>query len=179
MLQTQQIEQHHPFFGLLDSSWNDGVDLGQSTGCFMITYMGGIVDHSSNLPDPVALSSAKAEYNEGCYAFMAASHLGMLLCEQEGIKESTGKPTGIYFDSKSAIAMSKSYKDTKHTRHIARHYHYVREGIISNRFEMHWICTEFQIADIGMKQMPGPRHNLLVNLIHVNVKDQHGLIQAG
>jgi hypothetical protein len=27
------------------------------------------------MPDPVALSSAEAEYNEGCVAFMAASHL--------------------------------------------------------------------------------------------------------
>jgi len=31
------------------------------------------------MPDPVALSSAEAEYNEGCVAFMAASHLRMLL----------------------------------------------------------------------------------------------------
>jgi hypothetical protein len=37
-----------------------------------------MVDHSSNMPDPVALSSAKVEYNEGCIAFMAASHLQML-----------------------------------------------------------------------------------------------------
>jgi hypothetical protein len=44
------------------------------------------MDHSSNLPDPVALSSAEAEYNEGCIAFMAASHLRMLLCELEECK---------------------------------------------------------------------------------------------
>jgi len=37
--------------------------------------MGGVVDHSSNLPNPVALSSAEAEYNEGCLAMMATSHL--------------------------------------------------------------------------------------------------------
>jgi hypothetical protein len=57
------------------------------------------------MPEPVALSSAEAEYNEGCVAFMAASHLRMLLCELEGIQESTLPPTTIYFDSKSAIAM--------------------------------------------------------------------------
>jgi hypothetical protein len=51
----------HPLFGFSDSSWNDDVDHGRSTGCFLITYMGGVVDHSSNLPDPVALSSAEAE----------------------------------------------------------------------------------------------------------------------
>lgn len=44
------------------------------------------MDHSSNLPDPVALLSAEAEYNEGCIAFMAASHLRMLLCKLEECK---------------------------------------------------------------------------------------------
>jgi hypothetical protein len=35
-----------------DSSWNDDVVTGRSTGCFFIFYMGGIIDHSSNMPDP-------------------------------------------------------------------------------------------------------------------------------
>jgi hypothetical protein len=56
----------HLFFGFSDSSWNDNIDTGRSTGCFLMFYMGGLVDQSSNLPDPVALSSAEAEYNEGC-----------------------------------------------------------------------------------------------------------------
>ena len=47
------------FYAFSDSSWNDDVDNGRSTGCFLVYYMGGIVDHSSNLPDPVALSSAE------------------------------------------------------------------------------------------------------------------------
>jgi hypothetical protein len=99
-----------------------------------------VVDHSSNLPDPVALSSAEAEYNEGCIAIMAASHLRMLLCEFEGIEETSMEATPIYFDSKSAIAMGNSHKDTKHTRHTMRRYHYVREDI-ANHFSMHWIPT--------------------------------------
>jgi len=41
--------------------------------------MGGVVDHSSNLPDPVAQSSAEAKYNKGCIALMATSHAGGLL----------------------------------------------------------------------------------------------------
>jgi hypothetical protein len=49
-----------------DSSWNDDIDTGRSSGCFMTFYMGGVVEHSSNMPDPVDLSSAEAEYNETC-----------------------------------------------------------------------------------------------------------------
>jgi hypothetical protein len=167
-LQSQNIVQSHPFLGFSDSSWNDDTDTGRSTGCFIITYMGGVVDHSSNMPDPVALSSAEAEYNEGCVAFMAASHLRMLLCELEGVDESTLSPTTIFFDSKSAIVMGSSYKDTKHTRYIQRRYHYSRENIANNRFSMDWITSEFQIADIGS-----------VALIHIKVGDQLMQIQEG
>ena len=34
----------------------------------------------------------------------------------------------IVFDSKSALCMAKNDKDTKHTRHIARRMHFVRNG---------------------------------------------------
>jgi len=179
MLEKQQIQQQHAFFGFSDSSWNDDADTGRSTGCFILTYMGGIVDHSSNMPNPVALSLAEAEYNEGCVAFMAASHLRMLLCELEGVDESSMGPTTMLFDSKSAIAMGSSYRDTKHTRHIMRRYHYVRNEIAANRFTMKWIGTEFMISDIGTKQTPGPRHTFLMELIHIKVRDQRSLIQEG
>jgi transposase InsO family protein len=179
MLVTENIQQSHPFFTFSDSSWNDDVDTGRSTGCFIVMYMGGIIDHSSNLPDPVALSSAEAEYNEGCLAFMATSQLRMLLCEMEGVSESTMEATNVYFDSKSAIAMGNSYRDTKHTRHIMRRYHYIREGIASNKFASKWISTTAQIADIGTKQTPEPRHTFLMDLIHIKVKDQQRQIQEG
>jgi hypothetical protein len=61
MLCSQEIQQTEALFGFFDSLWNDDVDTGRSTGCFIITYMGGIVDHSSNMPDLVALSSSEAE----------------------------------------------------------------------------------------------------------------------
>jgi hypothetical protein len=168
-LTAGKIKSNHPFYGFSDSSWNDDVDHGHSMGCYLMMYMGGIMDHSSNLLDPVALSSAEAEYNEGCLAFMAASHLRVILAELEGVKEADLKPMIIFFDSNSAIAMGKSYKDTKHTRQIMRRYHYVREGISSNRFIMEWLRTGIQMADIGTKNNPGPRHVELLNLIQVKL----------
>jgi hypothetical protein len=79
-----------------------------------------MVDHSSNLPDLVALLSDEAEYNERCVALLSTSHLRMLLCKMENVDESMMQPMTKYFGSKSAIAMGESYKDTKHTRHIKR-----------------------------------------------------------
>jgi hypothetical protein len=106
----------------------------------------------------------------------------MLLCEIEGIDESSLTATPIYFDSKSAMAMGNSYKDMKHTRHIMRRYHYVRENITSNHFTMQWIPTQFQVADIGTKQTPGPRHQFLMEMIRIKVQDElrkPALVQEG
>ncbi len=86
-LNNENIQQIHRLFRFSDSSWNDDIDHGQSTGCFIIKYMGGIIDHSSNLPGLVALSSAEAKYNEGCIPFMAGSHLRMLVAELEGTED--------------------------------------------------------------------------------------------
>jgi hypothetical protein len=44
---------------------------------------------------------------------------------------------------------------------------------------MDWITSEFQIADIGTKITPGPRHKFLVELIHIKVGDQLMQIQEG
>ena len=89
-------------------------------------YMEGLVHQSSNLPDPAALSSAEAEYNEGCIAFMAANHHSMTINELELQPADNTRPAiPIYFDSASTIAMGSSFSDTKHTRHIGQHYHYI------------------------------------------------------
>ncbi len=88
------------------------MDTGKSTRCFIIFYLGVIIDHSSNIPDPVTLTYLKTEYNDGCLPFMAASHLRMLICEVEGINEATMGANTIYFESKSVIATGSSYKDT-------------------------------------------------------------------
>jgi hypothetical protein len=142
--------------------------------------MGGIVDHSSNMPNLVALLSAEADYNEGCIAFMAASHLRMLLCELENVSEETMEPVTIYFDSKSMIAMGLNYKDTKHILHIMHQYHYVRENISAKQCASKWISNEIQIADIGTKLNHGPKHSILTEMILIKVQDQTmGLAQEG
>jgi hypothetical protein len=97
----------------------------------------------------------------------------------EGIPGAEMQATNVYFDSRSAIAMGSSYRDTKRMRHIMRRYHYVREGITSNIFVAQWITTVAQLADIVTKQTPGPRHSFLMQLIHIKVKDQQKQIQEG
>ena len=61
-----------------DSSWNDCVDTGRSTGGNITIMQGGPVDHSSHLLIPVAMSSGEAKYISAAVACMRAGHLRML-----------------------------------------------------------------------------------------------------
>ena len=120
----------------------------------MIIYMGGVVEHSSNMPDPVALSSAEAEYNEACLACMATAHLKQFLEDLElpfVEDKKSKKPIQIFIDNRSAVDMGASFRDTQRTRHMMRRYHYVREGVESNQHALIWITNIAQVADMGTK----------------------------
>ena len=141
-----------------DSSWNDCIDTGRSTGGNCSIMQGGPVDHSSHLPIPVAMSSGEAEYISAATACMRASHLRMLiydlkyLCtpEYDGDKLNQ-KPAKIIIDNEAAICMAKCNKDTAGNRHVARRFHYVRQGTVLKEHEFEWIGSKFQLADILTK----------------------------
>ena len=57
----------------------------------------------------------------------------------------------ILLDSKSAMCMAKNGNDTKHTRHIARRMHFVRNGEKCKMQKIDWCEGGMQLADIGTK----------------------------
>ena len=114
-----------PIHVFSDSSWQDCLDTGRSTGSYMIFLYGSLVGFSSFVPDPVALSSAEAKYNTCCHACMALAHVRGIFLGIEGLDPNSTLTTPIILDSKSAQAMGNSFRDTAHTRHIMRRYHYV------------------------------------------------------
>ena len=113
-----------------DSSWQDCLDTGRSTGEYMICYQGGPIDHGTHVPGPVAQSSTESEYNAACTAGMDLAHFRILI--HELLKKDTDivpeEAPLIVLDSKSAICMANNGKDTKHTRNIANKKQLVRKG---------------------------------------------------
>ena len=107
------------------------------------------------MPGPVALSSAESEYNAACTAAMALAHFRMLKNELEGKDpdEIPDDPPLIILDSKSGVCMAKNGKDTKHTRHIAWRYHFVRQGEALGMHMTKWVESLLQCADIGTKNV--------------------------
>ena len=112
-----------------DSSWNDCVDTGRSTGGNISFNQGGPADYSSHLPVPVAMSSGEAEYISAAAACMRASHLRMLSydlrfmgCDHYDQDIVKLEPARIIIDNEAAICMEKCNKDTAGNRHVARRY---------------------------------------------------------
>ena len=113
-----------------DSSWQDCPNTGISTVAYIIFYQGGTIDHGTHVPVPVAQSSAESDYNAAYTAGMDLAHSRMLIHEllkkdPEIVPEEAPL---IVLDSKYDRCMAKNGKDTKHTRHIARIMHLVRNG---------------------------------------------------
>ena len=62
----------------------------------------------------------------------------------------------IVLDSRSSMCMGKNGKYTKHTRHIARRMHFVRNGEKYNMHKIDWCEGGLQLADIGTKNVGEP-----------------------
>ena len=62
----------------------------------------------------------------------------------------------IVLDSKSAMCLAKNGRDTKHTRHIARRMHFVRNGEKCKTHKIEWCEGGLQLAEIGTKNVNEP-----------------------
>nr|GEX13409.1 hypothetical protein [Tanacetum cinerariifolium] len=68
----------------------------------------------------------------------------------------------IYCDSKSAIAISCNPVQHSRTKHIAVHYHFIKEHVEKCTIELYFVKTNYQLADLFTKALPADRFNYLV-----------------
>ena len=139
-------------------SWKDCPDTGRSTGAYIIFYQGGPIYHGTHVPVPVSQSSSESEYNSACTAGMALAHFRMLIHElldkyPDIVPEESHL---IVLDRKSAMCMAKNGKYTKHTRHIAKRIHFVRNREKCKMHKIDWCGVVLQLEDIGTKNVSEP-----------------------
>ena len=145
LLRQANINTKNHLMAFSDSSWKDFPDTGRITGAYIIFYQGGTIDHGTHVPGPVSQSIAESEYNAACTAGMALANFRVLIHDflnkdPDIVPEEAAL---IVLDIKSAMCMANNGKDTKHTRHIARRMHFVRNG------KKNAICTK----SIGVKEV--------------------------
>ena len=138
-----------------DSIWQDFTETDRSTGAYIIFYQGGTIDNGTHVTGPVAQSSAESEYNTACTEGMDLAYFRMLVHEllNKYLDMVTKEAPLIVLDRKSAMCMAKNGKDTKHTRHIARRMHFVRNVDKCKMHKIYWCEGGLQLADIGTKNV--------------------------
>ena len=62
----------------------------------------------------------------------------------------------VVLDSKSSMCMAKNCKDTKHTRHIARRMHFLKNGEKCKMHKIDWCEVGLELAEIGTKNVSEP-----------------------
>ena len=77
----------------------------------------------------------------------------------------------IVLDSKSARCMAKNGRDTKHTIHIARRIHFVRNGEKCEMHKIDWCEGGLQLADIFTKNLSEPDLTPRMNYIMVRLEN--------
>ena len=68
-------------------------------------------------------------------------------------------PTVIYADNQGAIAMAKNPQFHDRSKHIAVHYHFVREQTEAGTVELRYIPTGKMVADGLTKALPASKFN--------------------
>ncbi|GJV44308.1 retrovirus-related pol polyprotein from transposon TNT 1-94 [Tanacetum coccineum] len=73
----------------------------------------------------------------------------------------------IYCDSKSAIAISCNPVYHSRTKHIAVHYHFIKEHMEKGMIELYIVKTDYQLADLLTKAFLVDRFNYLVRRLGI------------
>ncbi|GKA49250.1 hypothetical protein Tco_0742208 [Tanacetum coccineum] len=71
----------------------------------------------------------------------------------------------MYYDSKSAIAISCNPVQHSCIKHINIHYHFIKKHIERGTVELYFLGTEYQLADLFTKALPKERFEYLVHRI--------------
>ena len=89
---------------------------------------------------------------------MALAHFRMLIREllNENPDMVPKEAPLIVLESKYAMFMANNVKYTKHTRHISRRIHFVRNGEKCKMHKIDWCEGGLVLADIGIKNLSEP-----------------------
>ena len=77
----------------------------------------------------------------------------------------------IVLDRKSAMCMAKNGKDTKHTIHIPRRIHFLRNGEKCKMNKIDWFEGGLQLADIVTKNVSVPDLTTRMKYIMVRLEN--------
>ena len=151
--------------GYVDSDYAGDLDKRRSLTGYVFTIGGCAVSWKASLQATVALSTTEAEYmaiSEACKEAIWLRGLYTELCRVTSC-------TTIFYDSQSAICVTKDQMFHERTKHIDVRYHYIRDVIAQGDIKVCKINTCDNPADMMTKSVPITKFELCSSLVGVTV----------
>jgi hypothetical protein len=143
----------------VDADWASDTNDRCSIMGHVFLMAGGAVSWQSKKQDSVALSSTEAEYMAAASATKEAIWINTFLDE---LQFPQLQKTLLLIDNQSAIALAKNAVFHSRTKHIAIHYHFIREKVDAGEIELEYVSTNTQIADVLTKPLGREKHERFV-----------------
>ncbi|KAJ9544838.1 LOW QUALITY PROTEIN: hypothetical protein OSB04_024545 [Centaurea solstitialis] len=123
-------------------------------GCHLLGRK--LVSWTSKKHNSVSTSTAEAEY-------VAAGICFLWLRNQLQDYDIQLSKIPIYCDNTSAIAIANNPILHSKTKHIEVRYHFIRDHVMNGDIELHFVPTEYQLADLFTKPLDVTRFNMLIS----------------
>ena len=141
-----------------DTDWATSKTDRKSIGGFVIMLLGAVVAWRCKKQTVVALSTAEAEYMGLCLAVQELLWLDMFLNEL-GIKAiAQAHPLEVLGDNQASLKMVQEGADNSRTKHIDIKYHFLKDLVRTNRVNITYVDTKFNLADLLTKPKPKGPH---------------------
>ncbi|KAJ9561374.1 hypothetical protein OSB04_006534 [Centaurea solstitialis] len=126
-------------------------------GCQLLG--GKLVSWTSKRQNYVSTSTAEAEY------VAAGSCCAQVLWMRNQLQDYGFKLSKIpiYCNNTSAIAIANNPVLHSKTKHIEIQYHFIRDHVMNGDVELHFVPTEYQLADLFTKPLDEKRFNQLIS----------------
>lgn len=138
------------FYGYSNADFAGDVDTRRSTTGFMFKLGTGITSWASELQKSVALSTSESEYVASSQAIRELVWLRLLLDE---LLPNQNWAPDFFMDNESAIKLVKNPVFHKRSKHIDIRFHFIREKFSQNLFNLKYVPTNDQNADIFTKAL--------------------------
>ncbi|KAJ9557295.1 hypothetical protein OSB04_011909 [Centaurea solstitialis] len=123
-------------------------------GCHLLG--GKLVSWTSKKQNSVSTSTAEAEY---VAAGICCAQVLWLRNQLQDYDIQLSK-IPIYCDNTSAIAIANNPVLHPKTKHIEVRYHFIRDHVMNGDIELHFVPTEYQLADLFTKPLDVTRFNM-------------------
>jgi len=139
--------------GYADADGNMAEDRHAISGYAFILH-GGAISWSAKRQEIISLSTMESEYVAATYAAKEALWLHSLLSQ---LFDMDLKPTTLFSDNQSAIALTKDHQYHARTKHIDIRFHFICWIIENGSLRLVYCPTNDMVADALTKALPSPK----------------------